>query len=145
MRGQKDFLLLPPSDSWCLEGKPYICLWTTFTPLILPIERTYPHATYSRGSMGKFHVLPSEDVPDVRWSSIIDPRKQGALPSEIQPIRVTLHPGDTLYLPVGWWHHVSQKELTIALNWWYDAELRGMTWVLLNHLRNPQKIYPGNK
>jgi jumonji domain-containing protein 7 len=25
---------------------------------------------------------------------------------------------------------------TIAINWWYDVEMRGMTWVWLNFLRN---------
>lgn len=144
VRGQKDFLLLPPSDSWCLEGKPHLVFWWSLIDLLWHTERTYPHATYSRNAAGRFEVTPSENVPDVRWSSIIDPRKQGALPGEIEPIRVTLLPGDTLYLPVGWWHHVSQKELTIALNWWYDAELRGMTWVLLNYLRNAQEVPSGN-
>ncbi|KAG6897448.1 hypothetical protein C0992_001448 [Termitomyces sp. T32_za158] len=55
----------------------------------------------------------------------------GALPPEAHPIHVTLGPGDTLYLPAGWWHHVRQLSgaTTIALNWWYDMEMRGMSWI----------------
>ena len=49
-------------------------------------------------------------------------------------------PGETLYLPVGWWHYVRQSIVTVALNWWYDAELRGMSWIMLNFLRNPVEI-----
>lgn len=26
-------------------------------------------------------------------------------------------------------------DITIALNWWYDAQMRGMSWVLLSFLR----------
>ena len=32
----------------------------------------------------------------------------------------------------------------MALNWWYDAELRGMSWIMLNFLRNPVEILPVN-
>jgi jumonji domain-containing protein 7 len=43
--------------------------------------------------------------------------------------------GETLYLPAGWWHHVRQSGLSVALNWWYDVEPRGQTWVWLRLLR----------
>ncbi|KDR83736.1 hypothetical protein GALMADRAFT_236088 [Galerina marginata CBS 339.88] len=128
VRGEKHFFLLPPTDSWCLK------------------ESLYPHANYSRRSpLGTLELIPSpEDVPEVRWSSILDPELPTALPKEVVPIRVTLHAGETLYLPVGWWHYVQQSGLTIALNWWYDAEMRGMSWVLLNFLRNPVQLPSGN-
>ncbi|CAA7259788.1 unnamed protein product [Cyclocybe aegerita] len=127
VRGQKHFLLLPPTDSWCLQ------------------ERLYPHAQYTRDSTGKLELIPSgEAVPQVRWSSVQNPDLAGSLPNDVSPIMVTLMPGDTLYLPVGWWHYVRQTDLTIALNWWYDAELRGMSWVLLNFLRNPIEVPSGN-
>ncbi|KAH9482667.1 Bifunctional peptidase and (3S)-lysyl hydroxylase Jmjd7 [Psilocybe cubensis] len=128
VRGEKHFVLLPPSDSWCLK------------------ERYYPHATYTRTSSSEaLEILPStEDIPQVRWSSILDPDSPNAFPSEITPIRVTLKAGESLYLPVGWWHYVRQSGLTIALNWWYDAEMRGMSWTLLNFLRNSTTIHDGN-
>jgi len=112
----------------------------------LNTERLYPHARYSRQTpSGSLNIAPSaEDIPEVRWSSISDPNHPGAFQDNVKPISVTLDAGDTLYLPVGWWHHVRQTELTIALNWWYDAELRGMSWVLLNFLRNPKRVLPGN-
>jgi len=83
-------------------------------------------------------------MPHVRWSSIPDPALPGALPEEITPIRIKLRAGESLYLPVGWWHYVRQSGLTIALNWWYDAEMRGMTWAILNFLRNVTPITEGN-
>lgn len=78
----------------------------------------------------------SEGVPLVRWSSIPDPHLPDALPTGAHPIHVSLLPGETLYLPAGWWHHVRQAaETTIAVNWWYDVEMRGMSWVMLSFLR----------
>ncbi|TFK43526.1 Clavaminate synthase-like protein [Crucibulum laeve] len=127
IRGAKYFTLLPPTDSWSLR------------------ERSYPHAIYTRSeSTADLQITPS-NAPAVRWSSITEPHVPGRLPPEIQPIHVTLYPGDTLYLPVGWWHHVRQaKELTVALNWWYDAEMQGMSWVWLNFLRGSRDVPPGN-
>lgn len=65
-----------------------------------------------------------------------------ALPVNVTPIQVRLQAGETLYLPAGWWHYVQQaKETTIAINWWYDMEMRGMHWVFLNFLRNKEGVY----
>jgi len=38
------------------------------------------------------------------------------------PISFTLYPGDLLYLPSLWFHHVQQSDGTIAVNFWYDME-----------------------
>jgi jumonji domain-containing protein 7 len=113
---------------------------------ILPTECYYPHATYTRQhSPERLEITPSsDDIPKVRWSSISDPEDLHSLSPEIIPIRVTLMPGETLYLPVGWWHYVMQSGVTVALNWWYDAELRGMSWIMLNFLRNPVEMLPAD-
>ncbi|EGO01893.1 hypothetical protein SERLA73DRAFT_177489 [Serpula lacrymans var. lacrymans S7.3] len=119
IRGAKHFTLLPPTEGWCTQ------------------ERSYPHARYTRPTSGPGLVLTpsSANTPHVRWSSITDPHLPNTLPPDAHPLEVTLHAGDTLYLPVGWWHHVRQSDTTIALNWWYDAEFRGMNWVWMNMLR----------
>jgi len=128
IRGRKHFTLLPPSEGWCLR------------------ERTYPHAVYGlTDNSNDLNVVPSLDTPQVRWSSVIDPDFPGSLPPEAHPLHITLEAGDMLYLPVGWWHYVRQSgPTTIALNWWYDAEVRGMNWVWLNLLRGTGSVPSGN-
>ncbi|KAG0709638.1 cupin-like domain-containing protein [Suillus ampliporus] len=121
IRGRKHFTLLPPCEGWCL--------------------RVYGRTDNSNG----LSVIPSLDTPEVRWSSVINPDLPGSLPPEAHPLHVTLEEGDTLYLPVGWWHYVKQSgPTTIALNWWYDAEVRGMNWVWLSLLRGSGDVPSGN-
>ncbi|KAF9451730.1 Clavaminate synthase-like protein [Macrolepiota fuliginosa MF-IS2] len=125
LKGEKRFTLLPPSDGWCLN------------------EQLYPHARFVRPPLSKpFEIVPSQDMPPVRWTSIPDPSLPGALPADITPIQVRLRPGEALYLPAGWWHYVQQaKETTIAINWWYDMEMRGIHWAILNFMRNKEGLY----
>lgn len=107
----------------------------------------YPHATYTRSSLAESELIltPSpSSVPPIRWSSIMQPHIHGVLPPDAHPIHITIKAGETLYLPPGWWHHVRQDDITIALNWWYDMEMRGTSWVLLSFLRGIGDALPGN-
>jgi jumonji domain-containing protein 7 len=108
-------------------------------------ERMYPHGTWTREIPdGGLALKPSLTVSPIRWSSVIDPNIPGSLPAEAHPIRITVDAGETLYLPAGWWHHVRQADNTIALNWWYDMEMRGMSWVILSFLRGVGDVPSGN-
>ena len=39
-----------------------------------------------------------------------------------------LAPGELLYLPGGWWHHVRSLEESFSINWWWAS---GLTWALV--------------
>jgi peptidyl-lysine (3S)-dioxygenase / protease len=113
------------------------------------LERVYPHATYMRlGEDAELLLVPSEGEPPVRWSSILDPTDPTSLSPGAHPITITVQAGESLYLPAGWWHYVRQSEMTVAVNYWYDMESRGMSWVWLNLLRGgASKVspLPGNE
>ncbi|KAF7292474.1 JmjC domain-containing protein [Mycena chlorophos] len=118
VRGAKHFTLLPPTEGGCLQ------------------ERLYQHAVWMRPNPGgPLTLQPSEDAPPIRWASVVEPDVPGNLPDSAHPIEITVNAGETLYLPPGWWHHVRQNDSTIALNYWYDMEMRGMMWPVLNMLR----------
>jgi len=118
VRGSKTFTLLPPTEGWCLA------------------ERPYPHAQYRRtGPSSPLILVPSQESVPIRWSSVTDPTLPGALSTEAHPIEITVGAGESLYLPAGWWHYVRQSGITIAVNYWYDLESRGSSWVWLNLLR----------
>ncbi|CDO73735.1 hypothetical protein BN946_scf185015.g63 [Trametes cinnabarina] len=128
LRGSKQFTLLPPTEGWCLQ------------------ERRYPHATYVRSpTTSRLELVPSPpETPLVRWSSVTDPTVPGSLPAEAHPMHITVNAGETLYLPAGWWHYVRQRGFTVAVNYWYDMEGRGMSWVWLNFLRGTEEPPLGN-
>ncbi|KAI0638359.1 Clavaminate synthase-like protein [Trametes polyzona] len=129
IRGSKQFTLLPPTEGWCLK------------------ERRYPHATYVRSATtSQLELVPSPTgTPLVRWSSVADPTAPGSLPPDAHPIHITVNAGETLYLPAGWWHYVRQRGFTVAVNYWYDMEGRGMSWVWLNFLRGTEEPPLGNE
>lgn len=145
VQGKKHFTLLPPVDGWALEGT--VPSYYSMMFIQATTERLYPHAMYTRApDAAALIVTPSPSTaPFVRWSSVVDPHIAGALPPDVHPISITLSAGDTLYLPAGWWHHVRQSgNITIALNWWYDMEMRGMSWTLLSLFRGIKVPY-GNE
>ncbi|KAG8734400.1 hypothetical protein FRC11_002342, partial [Ceratobasidium sp. 423] len=122
IRGSKHFTLLPPTEGYTLR------------------EQRVPHAKYIRPAPSS--PLEIEPIPDstVRWAEV-DPTLSSISDTEIgAPLRVTVKAGDALYLPAGWWHHVAQSGaresgICIAVNWWYDVEMRGMTWTWMSFLR----------
>lgn len=109
----------------------------TFSSSRIP-EKPYPHAQYTRSTPSSLLELsPTLNLP-VSWASE-DPTH----PIEhAQPFKVTVSAGDTLYLPVGWWHHVRQsgdgeggRGVCVAINYWYDPSFQGMSWPVLSFLR----------
>lgn len=36
--------------------------------------------------------------------------------ADVHPVTVTVGPGETLFIPVGWWHHVVASELSISIS-----------------------------
>ncbi|KAH7343678.1 Clavaminate synthase-like protein [Rhizoctonia solani] len=122
IRGSKHFTLLPPTEGYTLR------------------EQRVPHARYVRPTPSS--PLEIEPIPNstVRWAEV-DPTISSISDTDIgAPLRVTVSAGDALYLPAGWWHHVAQSGdresgMCIAVNWWYDVEMRGMTWTWMSFLR----------
>jgi hypothetical protein len=39
------------------------------------------------------------------------------------PLRFTLNPGELLFLPAFWWHHVRSLDVSISLNFWWECAL----------------------
>ncbi|KAI8659318.1 TRNA wybutosine-synthesizing protein 4 [Fusarium sp. Ph1] len=113
--GRKHFVLLPSLCHPCVNEQP-----------LRP-------ATYKRGDDGLQLVMDSDDeaVPFAIW----DPEKPGQNATQFshlaKPLRVTLNPGDMLYLPAMWYHKVSQscaeedEGFVLAVNYWYDLDFTG--------------------
>ncbi|KAL1878063.1 hypothetical protein VTK73DRAFT_8114 [Phialemonium thermophilum] len=112
--GQKNFVLMPPACQPCVN------------------EQLLKPATYRR--VGSSLELELDDnansfVPFATW----DPDKPNENATEYsvlaRPVRVTLEPGDMLYLPAMWYHKVSQscsgEGICVAVNYWYDMEFSG--------------------
>jgi len=122
--GQKHFVLLSPVSFACVA------------------ERELPSASYVRQN-GGFRLQPEGDghtVPFPTWDPddvLVTPTKYSKF---TQPLRLTLHAGDMLYLPKLWYHKVSQscseEGLCCAVNYWYDMDFGGSFYPLCTFVRS---------
>jgi peptidyl-lysine (3S)-dioxygenase / protease len=104
--GQKHFVLLPPHCQPCVK------------------EENLRPAGYVRQEDGglKLALEEGEDVPFATWDPDSPPEEAGKYGALVEPVRVTLAPGDMLYLPAMWYHKVSQscgdEGICVAVNYW---------------------------
>ncbi|KAJ3534365.1 hypothetical protein NM208_g7565 [Fusarium decemcellulare] len=113
--GRKHFVLLPSLCHPCVNEQP-----------LRP-------ATYKRAEHDLQLEMDSDNelVPFAIWDP--DRPEENATPFShlAQPLRVTLNPGDMLYLPAMWYHKVSQscaeedEGFVLAVNYWYDLDFNG--------------------
>ena len=59
------------------------------------------------------------------------------------PLRCRVMPGEVLYIPSMWYHRVSQTELTVAVNFWYDQRFN-FRYALYNYVKNTKKLVGKN-
>ncbi|KAL7625793.1 hypothetical protein AAE478_005016 [Parahypoxylon ruwenzoriense] len=122
--GRKHFVLLPALCQPCVN------------------EQELVPASYARVGNGSLHLQreDGEEVPFAIWDPD-DPTARATKYSHLaQPLRVTLEPGDMLYLPAMWYHKVSQScsedGICIAVNYWYDMDFSGPLYPLVSLVRN---------
>ncbi|KAL7817036.1 Clavaminate synthase-like protein [Trichoderma aethiopicum] len=123
--GRKHFVLLPPLLHACVNED-----------LVLP-------ATYVRQD-GGFALAVDPDsalVPLATWDPDEPGRNATPLSALARPLRVTLEPGDMLYLPAMWYHKVKQscpdggEGFVLAINYWYDMDFSGPLYPTASFLR----------
>ncbi|KAJ6787551.1 hypothetical protein PWT90_00634 [Aphanocladium album] len=117
IRGRKHFVLLSPLHHHCMN------------------EKLLPPATYVRSQEGELWLCLDQDatpIPFVTWDPDYPDRNCVSLSRFARPVRVTLEPGDMLYLPAMWYHKVTQSVadndpngFVVAVNYWYDMNFTG--------------------
>jgi jumonji domain-containing protein 7 len=84
----------------------------------------------------------AEDVPLATWDPDAPTKNTTEFSQLAKPLRVTLNPGDMLYLPAMWYHKVKQscapdgEGFVVAINYWYDMEFGGPFYSQSNFIRN---------
>ena len=78
------------------------------------LERFYPQYTLNRSSSGITPIRDAGPTYEVPWVESLHP------PHGAKAVEVEVKAGETLFLPSGWWHRVSQSPgeggLAVAVN-----------------------------
>ncbi|KAJ4993295.1 JmjC domain-containing protein 7 [Stagonosporopsis vannaccii] len=133
--GRKHFVLLPPVDAPCVGEREVLA--GTYAPK----QGTTNESPDPREPQElAIHIdSPATYTPFATWDP--DTPHLNATPYSpyAQPMRVTLDPGDMLYLPALWYHKVSQscddEGLCCAVNYWYDLDFGGGFWSTAGFVR----------
>lgn len=109
VRGEKVFTLLPPA------AVPFLH------------EQRCPPGHFERREGGGFHAVPDppEEAGDmeVPWIPLdVSKPDYKKFPkfARATAVEVRVRRGEMLYLPAMWYHHVAQRGVTVAVNYWHD-------------------------
>jgi [protein]-arginine 3-hydroxylase / protease len=83
--------------------------WLLFAPS--DSSRLYPRGLFS--SMPNFSHVDPEHPDNDRYPRFAAARGLGA----------TLNPGETLFIPHGWWHHTRSLDDAVSMNFWWGGPL----------------------
>ncbi|KAK4515909.1 uncharacterized protein ATC70_010867 [Mucor velutinosus] len=114
VRGQKTFILYPPTEYYCMH------------------ESVYQNAIYERNPVT--HKLELKPIDGTTPWIPVNPLYPDFIKfprfTHACPVTVTVNEGDMLYLPALWFHQVMQKgeQGVIAINYWYDMDYSNMLY-----------------
>ncbi|KAI9259336.1 cupin-like domain-containing protein [Sporodiniella umbellata] len=121
IRGQKKFVLFPPSEYYCMH------------------ESMYTNAVYQPNPITQqLEIKPLDSkTPWIPINPLMPDLDRFPNFKDACPIEVIVNEGEMLYLPALWFHQVLQqgKEGVIAINYWYDMDYRSILFPTMNLYR----------
>jgi jumonji domain-containing protein 7 len=125
--GQKEFVLLPPVEAPCVNERSVLS--ATYQ---CKEDEDYPLLGFQEIDRSNLFIqvdMPEAYVPLPTWDPDNPTENTSPYSKYARPIRVTVNPGDILYLPALWYHKVKQtsgdENICCSINYWYDMEFAG--------------------
>ncbi len=117
---------LPANFIWPLFGRRRVLLYPRAQGLLV-----YPNRPHSR--MPNFAAFDPEK-PDAR---------RMPLARLARPVRTILAPGDMLFIPPGWWHHIRSLETSLVVNCWWGGRALELAWRGAQLYKSLRGLYRG--
>jgi peptidyl-lysine (3S)-dioxygenase / protease len=126
VKGQKTFILRPPSSIAHMHLRSYPVWEQTFQPDFQGFRYSHKSKIGATGASGSVLWCPV-DVDAISSGGERRAQQRALFPRYFQgppPLEVVVNAGDVFYLPAMWYHYVRQNELddeaVIAVNCWVD-------------------------
>ncbi len=136
-----------------LKGQKTFRLWAPVDEVSMPI-RMVPTGRYTYAELHgepRFDVQVNDSCEQIPWVDLDPLIEQASIYGNPIPAKtghvhqVTVGEGQILFLPAGWYHHVSQKcgrwsdgskAPCIAVNYWYDQDYESDSYILRQLVSN---------
>lgn len=124
-----------PTLPWIPVDDPVVNLWFgqggVVTPLHYDMTHNFLVQVHGRKRLRLYSPHDTERLYPLPWTTKMAHTSQVDVEqpdlerfpafAEAEPHLVTLAPGETLWMPAWWWHHVWTLELSISINFWWPA------------------------
>lgn len=128
-------------------------VWLGPAGTVTPLHWDLP-ANFIRPVFGRRRVLlypPSDGLfirpnsPSSRMPNFarFDPeRSQPSFVSRFtRPVRAVIGPGDLLFIPPGWWHHIRSLETSLVVNYWWGGQVLAAFWRAAQWYKSMRGLY----
>jgi len=140
IRGRKHFVLLPPLCQPCVNEQELVPATYIRDKSLAARSETDAGDGGGGGNLRLEVEHKADKVPFATWDPDSPDVRETKYSGLAMPMRVTLEPGDMLYLPAMWYHKVSQScsvdGICVAVNYWYDMEFSGPHHPLVSFVRS---------
>jgi jumonji domain-containing protein 7 len=120
--GRKHFVLLPSVETPCVNERVLPAATYVTCPTLTALCRAGKTKEDEEFTLNPKLDDPPSSVPFATWDPDIPEARATEFSILSKPLRVTLDPGDLLYLPAFWYHKVKQscsiEDVCVAVNYW---------------------------
>ncbi len=146
---------MPPpvycADAPFLRSRVWLAAPGTVTPLHWDMPRNFLQLAFGHRRvllyppLDGLHVYPNAPTSKMPNFSRFDPENPDfeafRSAQRARPVRGIIGPGEAMYIPPGWWHHVRSLDTSLAVNFWWGNRVIAAAWRAAQSYKGLRGLY----